>query len=424
MKKLLKLLFVMFVFYFVLQIGFRVFGKGYTIDYELKIDEHTNAKIHEVYTNHTKDEKTNYFLTIEIGKQKFPFQTYKKFNYASRLVKQVKYYKGNYTCVYPVFKKYKQLTDVLCLDQGVLKNYQQVKGREPELDAFVKTLEKDQLYQDQFVNDLSDSYQVGALTVYKKNVIDGHFLAINNYRGIYTINNNNPRILYELNLFKEDAYHRNLTALSGPYYMSANYDDDYEFNSIKIVNIKNNEVDTLALKTPISFNSYIQGVVDNDVYLVDKTNRKQYKINLKGRSIYEVGNETTKTTYYDQGRVSELTIYDVVNSEKYFNVEMRIHKEGYAQVDKVGNERSGYMYYYKQVGNKYEAYRASIQSPQTLKYLFTTTEIDHISYVDDYVYYYVGNHLNVYHDSIGNRTVYQNTEYEFNQSLNYYVYKK
>ncbi len=423
MKKLFKLLLVMFVFYFVLQIGFRIFGKGYTTDYELKIDEKTTAQIHEIYTNHTKEEKTNYFLRIQIGKQVFPLQTYKKFNYASRLIKQVKYYQGNYTCVYPVFKKYKQLTDVLCFDQGVLKNYQQLKGRDTELDAFVKTLEKDKLYEDRFINDLSDKYQVGSLTVYKKNVIDGHFLAINNYHGIYTINHNNPRILYDLSIFKGDAYHRNLTALSGPYYMTANYDDDYEFNSIKIVNIKNNEVDTLELKKPISFNSYIQGVVGNDVYMIDKTNRKQYKINLKGRSIYEIGNETTKTTYYDQGMVSELSIYDVVTSEKYFNVGTRTNIDGYVRVDKLGNT-SGYMYYYKQVGSRYEAYRASVQSPNTLQYLFTTTEIDHLSYVDDYVYYYVGNNVNVYHDSIGNRTVYQNTEYEFNQSLNYYVYKK
>lgn len=424
MKRLFKLLIVMFVLYLLVQVGFRIFGKGNTEDYEIQVNDETKAQIHEVYTNHTKDEKTNYFFTIKVGNQQFNLQTYQKFTYASRLIKKVKYYQGTYTCVYPIFKKYKQLTDVICLDQGVVKNYQQLKGRDEKLDEFVKNLEKDKLYTNQFVNNIEDEYQVGALTVYKKNVIDGHYIAVNNYRGIYTINNNNPRILYDLNLFKEDAYHRNLTALSGHYYMSANYDDAYEFNSIKIVNIKNNEIDTLELKTPISFNSYVQGVVDGEVYIVDKANRKQYKVNVKDRSIYEIGNESTPSKFYDGENENEVSIYDVVNNEKYFNTETKINKAGYARADKKGSETSGYYYYYKQVGNKYEAYRASIRYPEVLTYLFTTTDITHISYVDDYVYYYIGNTLNVYHDSIGNRTIYKNTEYEFNKSLNYYVYKK
>ena len=57
-------------------------------------------------------------------------------------------------------------------------------------------------------------------------------------------------------------------------------------------------------------------------------------------------------------------------------------------------------------------------------YLFTTTDKDLVTYIDDYVYYYNGNTLRVYQDQIGNRSIYTNREYEFNKTLDYYVYQK
>lgn len=425
MKKLFKLLLTMFVLYLLLQVGFRYFGKGYTVDYEVAIDEEKRAQIHEVYTNRVKGEKKNYFFNIQINNQVFPIQTYQGFNYSSRVIKKIKYYQGNYTCIYPIFKKHKQLTDVICKDQGILKNYQDLKGKDEGLDSFVNKLIEEKVYTNNFQDNMEDPYTINSMTVYPNNVVKNHFLAVNNYNGLYTINLQNPRTLYEVKLLENDTYQRELTALSGLYYMTANYDEEYEFKHIKIVNITNNSDSDFELKTPISFNSYIQGVVDNEVYLVDKSNKKQYKINLKEKVVYEIGNETTNTKYYDRGTWSERSIYEVVNQEKYFNTNSySIETKGYARSDKVGNERSGYIYYYKQNGNNYEVYRASVQTPTILNYIFTTSDISHVIYIDDYVYYYVGNCLKVYHDGIGNRTIYQNTEYEFNKTLNYYIYKK
>lgn len=425
MKRLFKLLLVMFILYLLVQVGFKIFGKGTTVDYQLSVNDNLNAKVHEVYTNRVKDEKKNYFLTIEIGNQKFMIQTFKSFNYSSKVLKKIKYYQGNYQCIYPLFKKGVQITDVLCLDQGVLKNYQELVGKDSGLDAFVKTLKDEKKYVDTFKDNVDNNYHVGSITNYKDNVVENHYIALSNYHGIYTINTKNPRTLYEVKLLNKDVYQRELTAFAGPYYMSANYDQEYDFSEIIIVNIQNNEVDKLNLVTPISFNSYIQGVVDNEVYLVDQSNKKQYKINLKDRVIKEIGNENTGTQYYDRGTWSTLNIYEVTNNKKYFNTnKYSIESNGYTRVDKVGNNSSGYIYYYKQHGNNYEVYRSNVQDSSQLKYLFTTSDLNHVTYIDDYVYYYVGNLLKVYHDSTGNRTIYKNTEYEFNKSLNYYVYKK
>ena len=109
-------------------------------------------------------------------------------------------------------------------------------------------------------------------------------------------------------------------------------------------------------------------------------------------------------------------------SNLYFNHYKIDSKDGYDRIDKVGNLKSGYYYYYKKVKNQYEVYRANIQEPNKLTYLFTTSKIDEIKYMRDYVYYKEGNFIKYYHDAFGIRTIALDKEFEFNKSLQYYIY--
>ena len=313
MKKLFKLLLVMFILYFIIQGLFKIFGKGYSMTYSVPLNKTNSVTIEETYVSNTKGEKTNYHWNIKINDQTFSIQTYRHFGYSSKVIKEVRYYQGAYQCIYPIFKGNKQIMDVLCLDQGVLKNYTNLKGKDSGLDAFVAQLINEKLYEDHFQDLTTEKYQSGEMTLYTENVVDGHYLAINSYRGVYTINTRNPRKLYEVKMFNDDIYQRELTALAGLYYVSPDNDQDYDYSSLKVVNIKSNEVSSLDFNFNISYNSYIQGVVDDEIYLIDKRNRKQYKINPKKKTIEEIGNESTPSQYYDRGTWSEVSIYDVVN---------------------------------------------------------------------------------------------------------------
>lgn len=425
MKRWFKLLLVMFVLYFIIQGIFKIFGNGHYMEYSVPLNERDSVTIEETYLSNTKDEKDNYYWKIKVNDKEYHIQTYASFGHSAKVVKEVRYYKGTYECIYPIFKGKKQVMDVLCFDQGTLKNYTNIKGLDAGLDAFVSKLTEQKLYVDQFQDQTTDYKQENEMKVYSENVVDDQYIAVNSYLGLYTINNRNSGTIYEIKLFTDDVYERNLTALTGVYYVSPNYSQEYDFNSLETVNITNNKKDAFSFNFSISYNSYIQGVVDQEIYLIDKSNKKQYKINPKKKTVVEIGNETTPTQYYDRGTWSELSIYDVINSERYFNTDVyQVENTNYAKVDKVGNQKSGYIYYYQIVNNQYDVYRANVQSPTQLKYIFTTTNINHITYVDDYVYYYNGNTLHVYQDRIGNRTIYVNREYEFNKTLNYYVYKK
>ena len=59
---------------------------------------------------------------------------------------------------------------------------------------------------------------------------------------------------------------------------------------------------TIKYHSSISFNSYIQGSIDDDVYLFDRNSKKQYRINPKTETIVEVGNEQTGIKYYNLGK--------------------------------------------------------------------------------------------------------------------------
>ncbi len=424
MKKIFKLLFVMFMLYFVLQVCFRIFGTGYELKYDLKLDDNIIAEVQEVYTGRVKNEKTNYYFDIKINDQTFSLQTYKSFMFNSKIIKDIKYYKGMYTCIYPIFSGKKQLTDVLCLDNGVLKNYNVLKGKDSQLDTFVNKLVEEKLYIDNFVDNTDDDYTIDKIKIYPNNIVSKHSLAINNYNGIYTINNRNSKKSYNVELFEDDVYTRNLSALASKYYITPDYSSEYDFNVLYRVDITNNKISSFHCNTPISYNSYIQGVVNDKIYLVDKNNKKQYEINPKKKTVTEIGNESTLANFYESGNWSEVSIYDLVNTEKYFIYNSSdITNTNYAKIDKVGNKLSGYYYYYLKNGNGYDVYRANVQNTNQLKYIFTTTDMNNIEYIDDNVYYYVNNNLKVYHDSIGNRTIYEYKEYEFNKSLKYFVTK-
>ena len=422
MIKIFKLLIVMFILYCLLQIGFRIFGKGYELNYKLNLENDLVANIQEIYTNNIKNEKTNYYFNIKINNQTFSLQTYESFMFNSKIIKDIKYYNGTYTCIYPIFTGKRQLTDVLCLDNGVLKDYSVLKGKDSTLDSFVNKLIDEKLYTNNFIDDTEKKYDVNKIKVYANNIVAKHYFAINNYKGIYTINDYNSQKVSNVPLFKEDIYNRDLSALEGKYYITPDYSNEYDFNTFHRVDITNNDITSFSFNTSISYNSYIQGVVDGKIYLVDKSNKKQYEINPKKKLVNEIGNESSLAKIYEFGNWREVSIYDLINEEKKFSYkELDSSNTNYSKIDKVGNNLSGYYYYYLKTNNGYDVYRANVQNEKEQKYIFKTTDINNVEYVDDYVYYYFNNSLKVYHDSIGNRTIYDYKEYEFNKSLKYFV---
>ena len=425
MKRLLKMLIVLSVFYIGIQIGFKYLGYGHNVSYQIETGDHV-FYIDEKYTSNRKNENNNYYFNVKINDSIFTFQTYERFNHSDRIIKKIRYYKDEqYECILPIFENNKIIFDLMCMSNNQITYYHDLIGQNSNLDSFVNTI-KDEIYiLKNWEDDRSDPIIEASITVYSKNILDKHFVGINNYRGVYTINNLNLKKIVNVEIFSKDVYERKISSIVDKYYVTADYSQTIEFNSFYVVDLTSNNVKTITSTNKISFNSYVQGTLNNLLYVFDRDNKKQYEINVKSNKVIEIGNENIGIKVYENGKWSTLEMSEAIKQDILFRNNNETTSDAiYERIDKVGNVLSGYYYYYQKVGNVYKVYRSNVQNPELKTYLFTVSQINSINYVSDYVYYTENNEVKYYHDKTGVKTLFRNEEFEFNKSLYYNVYLK
>ena len=418
MKRLLITLLILFALYYGVQIVFRIQSNGFSDEYTINTDN-KEYKIKEVYTANQKDENNSYYITIDYNGNKYSFQSYKDYNKSSNIIKNIYSYNN---CIYPEFRDDKGYFDITCIKNGVQEYYHNIKGTDSGLDAFAKSLES----KGYSASNYSDT---GSLTEYDKtisintnNIVNNHYFALVNYKGLYTMNVNIPNKIYRISLFNKDVYEPTISTFLNEYYVIANYNTSYSYSSAYIVNIKTNSIRETDFKSPISSRAYIEGTQADSAYVLDYDNSVQYEINTKSSGITQVGNDSTKYKYFDGKDWSYISLADSMNKKYFASKEKTSSDSTYARIDTIGGTKTGFKYYYKQVGSVYKCYKSNA-SDNILTYLFDTTSINQIAYIDDYVYYLNGNNINYYQDGVGIKTIASDNEINFNKYVRFYIYK-
>ena len=376
-------------------------GKGHDIKYKVN-----NFEVHEKYI---KDTNKGYDITIKIKKNEYPIQVFEKLG--KKVIKRIKHFKDNsYECVLPIFKDGKTKTDVICRTNKKIYNYTDLKGQNKKLDKNIS-----EYSYDNREDKLSKKKDIDNLIIYKNiNLLD-NYLTLDNYKGVFIIKNDKVK---NIKLFRRDVYKKEIRILNGKYYVVANYDEKYDFHNIHVIDITDYNKETIVSNDAISFDSYIQGIHDNKIYLFDNNNLIQYEINIKRNSAKKVGDKESDVLFYDLDRKEKISVYKAAKGKK-FNY-YKVDSGKYKRVDKVGN-KLGFYYYYKKNNDIYDVYRSSLKD-KNKKYLFSTNDINRITYKDDSIYYVKDKYLKVYNDKFGNKTILRYNELEFNESLNFYIY--
>jgi len=425
MKKIFMMLFIMFIIYLGIQLGFRFWGSGHEYEYFLSGEEF-DFQVRERFINNTKNETDSYYFDITVDETIFSFQTYESFNKANHIIKEIVYYNGkDYKCILPIFIDNKIISDVKCLKENIIYNYNNIEGKDRNLDLFVGTLTAYGYEKSKF-QDVGVSTNVDGVEFYKENAVAKHFLVLSTYKGIYTLNDVNSYKLKEIELFKNDIYKKTISIVFKNYYVVADYNSKYRFDKFYVVDLTSNKVSELDCEREISFDSYIQGTNNNSIYLFDRDSKKQYEVNLKTNKVLEVGNENTQIKVYKDGEWNKVSPTSAKNELILFDDTYKndIDANGFDRVDKVGGNNSGYYYFYQKQGSEYKVYRSSALNYTQLNYLFNTTDISRINYYEDYVYFVYGNEIRYFNDSIGVRTLIKNKELSFNESLIFGLYVK
>ncbi len=379
MKKVVKKILLLIICFIILEFIFYIFKTKHNIEYKLNIDD-KNYVINEIYKN------SKYYIEIKLDNISYSYYLDNIYHKDKKIIKDIKYYeKDDLKCIYPVLDN--SYIECFYNDKLYSGNY------------FIDSLE-DFNYLDTYS---TKTKNLGYSKVYYEN-IDNNYLYVYKYNGVYSIN----KKLEEVDMFLNDNYNNELATIIDKYYITFNYDDKYEYNSIFIYNVTNNRKKEIKLDKTISKNTYINGVVDNKLYIFDIDNLVQYEINPRNKKIKEVGNKKDGALYYDEF-FSTLDIYEFKKDKLLFN------NSEYSFYKKDGN-----ISYYLDDSNNFIMYN-SVTNKEIILF---NKNISNISVIDNNIYFVSDNTVYSYNIKGTYVPLVSYDELRFNPLNRVFVYRK
>ena len=409
MKYLFKTLLILLAILFSLKLVIHIFDKGHDVSYSVG-----NFSIKENLKVNSLNKTDNYYFEVKHEKFKVNFQVFKNWNKSDKVINSIKYFdEGSYKCILPIFKGGKILTDIMCIKGDTVTYYHDLNNK--KIDKFADSLKKYGYNKKDYLDSSSPKKLSNTQVLYEKNLIENHYLAMESYKGLTLFNNT----VNSVKLFNNDIYKKPVSIFTDKYYIVADYNQEYTFKKFYVVNLINGNIKEIRSYDEISFDSVMQGVVGDDIYLFDKDSETQYKISLKYENVEKV---TSKTgiKYYN-GKWETMTLVEALDG-KTFDNHYSDAIGGYDKVDKIGKD-TGYYYMYKKQDDGYLVYRTDVQNKKQRTYLFKTTDLNSVIYLKDYIYFKNGNSF-YYYSSNGVRQVAENSELEFNDDISFGVYVK
>ena len=350
----------------------------------------------DVYNIVEKHNGNYTYYEISWNKNVYPINIFNK-NKDKRQINQLYSFTDNtYYCVLPLFKG-KVLTDIMCYKDGTIYNYQSIKDGREKLNSYVSKIKEYENF-----NKYEDNEEKCNNVITINNTINKK-ISITTYKGLIVDNK-------EIKLFDKDVYSNKISTYIDKYYVTADYNANYEFDKFYIVDLTSKDVSTLKTKEPISFDSYIQGIVDNKIYLYDPENEIQYEIDPKNKKIKVTSSDTIK--YYSNNKWTKVSVKQA--KELYFD---------YSSLNNIYNEYDKVYendYYYYAIKND-NLYRINKNNTETREFL-TKVPVDEIIVNKDYAYYAFKNSLYYYNNLTDLRVVLTDSELEFNKYIKYYIY--
>ncbi len=393
----------------------RFFSKGHTITYKLGEE----VEVREIYTRRAKKEIDNYYFEITFQKHVFGFQFYHDFSKRRKVIEEVLTYDGEYQCVLPIIEGSAK-TDILCYQDNRYYFYHDIIGKESKLDDFVNTIDKSLYTKEDWIDETTEGKVENNITFYPQNMVPEHILLLSNFKGIYLLSDK----VENISIFEKDIYQKKLSAVVSHYYVVADYAENNQFRTFYFVDLRNGKMTEAKAPNYVSFDSYIQGIVDEKLYIYDKDNEKQYRISPEKKEVKEIGNSKKKIQYYEDGKWTKITTTKA-NKELTFLVEEKdMDFQKYIDVYHFGKEKSGYYYLLEKVEEGYRLYRTPSQNKQLVTFIAMIPSKENLYFIDDYVYFQDGETMKVYQDEIGLHTVFQYSELNFNENLLFGVAKK
>ena len=304
MNKIKKILLVVFLLVLV-YIGYRILIREHEVSYTINnynINEHFYINKNHYYDLVITKDRENYTYTIE-----------KNLSKEKRIIKEIKEFKdNNLVCIVPMYKKDTELSVYCDLNNKEVSIDYLIKTNNSDFKTIKKKLKKFKISYPSS----SESYtEYKKNTVYQKNLLENYNIYIWNYKGILVLNN--KKLKYQ-KILNYDLYDNIMATIVDRYYVLFENNDINGIEKIYYYDSRKNRLNTFKLKEKIAKDSYINGVVDNIIYVTDRKNQKEYKINIFKKSIERIDNDINYIVY-ENNKKKKVSKSDFFTTDQIFN---------------------------------------------------------------------------------------------------------
>ena len=400
-KKIILIIIIIFITFCI----FKVIKKEHTVKYKIdkySIKEHFYISNDHYYDLIIKDKKNTYIYTLNID-----------LNKNKKIIKNIEEFKSNeLTCIVSTYKKSDEKGIYCNLNKQQVSIDYLLNTNNSDFKKINKELKK---YNLKFPKENNTKKYYKNLIIYQKNIPNDNLYFIWNYKGIYAIGNN--KVSYK-KFIDYDLYDNVMDCVVSDYYVLFDNSSVNGIENVYYYDINKDKVTSFKLKQKLTKDSYINGVVEDLIYVTDRKQKKEYTINIKDKTIEEIDNDQTKYLVYDNYKKKELSKSDYFMNDVFFDNNLIVDKK----VTNSKELKKEYNYYYFIEENKLYKALDTVKSKKIL-----LAELDNIKdwlvkdrevilLVDDTIYSYT--------EQYGLRKILITNELNYNYENIYEMWKK
>ena len=392
-KKIVLVIFLLTLVYF----GYRILIKEHEVSYT--IDKYNIKEHFYINKNHYYD------LIISKDKLNYTYTLNKNLSKEKRIIKSIKTYKSNnLICIIPIYKENIELNVYCNLDNEEVSIDYLINSYNNDFKIIKKKIKK---YKIQYPSTSNVYKKYKKNTIFQNNILDDYNYYIWNYKGVIELNNKEIRYQKVLNY---DLYDNIMATSIDRYYVIFENTNVNGIKNIYYYDSKNNKLNVFVLKEKLSKDSYINGVVNNIIYVTDRKVKKEYKVDIYKQTITQI-DDNINYIVYENNNKKEVSKSDFFMKDQYFDSTYTVDNK-----IKVNN----YYYYYK--NNR--IYKSLDTNKKHSKLLLELDDIKEWKVYGDIVIIIAKDTIYQYTEKEGLRRIVKSNELKYNYKNIYKIGKK
>ncbi len=287
-----------------------------------KIDKYT------IVESYYKKKKDYYDITISKGKQVFTYTISENLSKQKKIIKNIKVYKkGDVVCIIPLYKK-NVGNNLYCSinNEQVSVDYLIKTGNE----NFLNIKEKTKKYNINIPTNKEIKTEYKSIIVYNDNIPENHIYYLWNYKGVYV--SNHTKNSYQ-SILDYDLYDNVLSCIVEDKFVLLENTSVKGIENIYYYNPSQNKIKRIKLKNSISKDSYINGVIENQIYITDRKQKKEYTLNIKKEQLTEISKDGNYIVYHNNQK-------ELLSKSDFF-----MEDQIFSEIELTKKEVGNYTYY-------------------------------------------------------------------------------